>query len=281
MSVKIITDSTSDIPPDIARELDVTVVPIYVRFGDRVYRDGVDITTAEFYRMLATSPVHPATSQPTPEDFSRVYSEHAGKVDGIVSIHISSRISGTYNSALLARSMQESPATIEVVDSRLNSGGLALVVMEAARAARAQGSLRAVLGATHRAMASTEMLGMFDTMKYLARSGRVSRAIAAAGSILNVKPLLTFRDGEIVRAGMARTVSKAMDRLHEFVASRSGIGDLVLVHSDAPELAEGLKQRLEPVFQHEKALVLELGVALGVHGGPGVLLVAVRRSDSS
>ena len=105
MSVRVVTDSTPDIPPDIAQALGITIVPIYVRFGDRVYRDGIDITTAEFYRMLATSPVHPATSQPTPEDFSRVYSEHIREVDGIVSIHISSRISGTHNSALLARNM--------------------------------------------------------------------------------------------------------------------------------------------------------------------------------
>jgi len=280
MSVRVITDSTSDIPAGIAQDLGITVVPIYVRFGNTVYRDGLDITTAEFYQMLLTSAVHPATSQPTPEDFSRAYSEQAGEADGIVSIHISSRISGTYNSALLARSMQVNPSSIEVVDSRLNSGGLALVVMEAARTAAAGADLAAVLDATHRAMATTDMLGVFDTMKYLARSGRVSRAIAAAGGVLNVKPLLTFRDGEIVRAGMLRTVSRAMDRLYEFVASQPGIRELALVHSAAPELAEELRQRLGTVFPAKETLVLELGAGLGVHGGPGVLLAAVRRSGS-
>lgn len=154
------------------------------------------------------------------------------------------------------------------------------MVTEAVRVAQGGADLRAVLDAANRAVAGTEMLGMFDTMKYLARSGRISRAIAAAGSVLNVKPLLTFKDGEIVRAGMTRTVSRAMDKLHEFVAGRSGIRELAVVHSAAPQLAEELKNRLGPLLPQGNTLVLELGVALGVHGGPGVLLVAVRRSDS-
>ena len=102
MRVKVITDSTSDIPPELAGLLDITIVPVYVQFGDIVYRDGVEITSDEFFQKLTSLPVHPATSQPTPEDFIKVYSKYCNNVDGIVSIHISAKISGTYNSALLA-----------------------------------------------------------------------------------------------------------------------------------------------------------------------------------
>jgi DegV family protein with EDD domain len=167
MTIKIITDSTSDIGQELAQSLGITVVPIYVRFGDRVYRDGVDLTNEEFYRMLETSPVHPATSQPPPEDFTKIFGECAGKADGIISIHISSKISGTYNSALLASSSIYGNCPIEVVDSKFNSGGLALVVMEAARMAKSGFAMNEIMEKIKETIEHVKMLGMFDTVKYL------------------------------------------------------------------------------------------------------------------
>ena len=136
MTVKVITDSTSDIPAELARKLDIEVVPVYVRFGETVYLDGIDIGTDDFYRKLAMLPDHPATSQPSPEDFAAVYHEHAKASDGIVTITISSKISGTYNSAVLAKSIIEDSVPVEVIDSKFNSAGLGLVVIAAARLAR-------------------------------------------------------------------------------------------------------------------------------------------------
>ncbi|UCB43780.1 MAG: DegV family protein [Dehalococcoidales bacterium] len=279
MAVKVITDSTADLSPELAQELGIGVVPIYVRFGNDVYRDGVDLGSDDFFEKLTTTAAHPATSQPTPADFSGIYSKHSKNTDGIISIHISSKISGTYNSALLAKAMFEPACPIEVVDSMFNSGGLALVVLAAARLARRGKSLPEVLEETHKAIRQIEMLGMFDTMKYLARSGRVNRAIAATGNILNVKPLLTFRDGEIVRAGMVRAVSRGMDELYNFVSSRENIRELVIVHSTAPERADALRTRLGPIFPAKKTIVLKMGAALGANGGPGVILVALRAGE--
>jgi DegV family protein with EDD domain len=166
MTVQVITDSTSDIPQDLADELGIRVVPIYVRFADKVYRDGVDIHNEEFYSLLASSSFHPATSQPNPEDFAAVYKEYCDTADGIVSVHISSKISGTYNSATIAQRTLESRCTVEVIDSKFNSAGLGLVVKAAARLAQSGASLSEVTDEANRAIKQVGMFGMFETMKF-------------------------------------------------------------------------------------------------------------------
>jgi len=133
IKVQVITDSTSDMPEGMADKLGIRIVPLYLRFGDKIYRDGVDITKDGFYSMLPSTPVHPATSQPNPEDFTAVYKDYCDSLDGIVSIHISSKISGTHNSAVLAQRTLESRCPIEIIDSKFNSAGLGMVVMAAAR----------------------------------------------------------------------------------------------------------------------------------------------------
>lgn len=281
MAVKVVTDSTSDISPELAQELDIRVVPIYVRFDREVYRDGVDITGDEFYSRLAASPVHPTTSQPNPEDFTRVYKDYIGGCDGIVSIHISSRISGTCNSASLAKKTMCSPVPIEVIDSGFNSAGLWLVATAAARLAQSGAPMAAVVDEARRSVKQVRMFGMFETMKYLARSGRVSKAIAGASRILNVMPLLTFREGEIVKAGLVRTVSKGMDRICNFVKGNLPADEITIAHSAVPDRAQLLKSRLSDLFPEEGIHVAELGSALGVHGGPGVLVAALRRVETS
>ena len=281
MTVQVITDSTSDMPEGLAKELGIRVVPIYLRFGSETYRDGVDITKDEFYSKLKSSPLHPATSQPNPEDFTNVYKEYCDSVEGIVSIHISTKISGTYNSATMAKKTLESHCPIKIIDSKLNSGGLGLVVAAAARRAKSEGSLSEVIDEANKAVDEVRMFGMFETMKYLARSGRVNKTIAAASRILNVMPLLTFHEGEIVRAGLVRAISKGAEKIYEFVKKNAPINELVIVHSKVADQAEALKQRLKEFIQEEKIAIAELGAGLGVHGGPGVLLAAVRQAKAS
>jgi DegV family protein with EDD domain len=279
MKVQVITDSTADMPPGMVEKLGIRVVPIYLRFGDKIYRDGVDISNDEFYAMLDTSRIYPATSQPNPEDFTTVYKEYCHNADGIVSIHISSKISGTYNSANMARKTLESACPIEVIDSKFNSAGLGLVVTAAARIAHTGADFSEVVNEVYKAIYKVRMFGMFETMKYLARSGRVNKTIAAASRILNVMPLLTFRDGEIVRAGLVRTVNKGMEKIYEFARANSPISELTIVHSKVINQANELKKRLSEFIAEEKINMTELGAGLGVHGGPGVVLVAIRRSD--
>ena len=276
MVVKIVTDSTSDISPEIAKDLGITVVPVYVRFGDDVYRDGVDISKDTFYEKLLTSFVPPSTSQPTPQDFASVYSDYSKEADGIISIHVSSKVSGTYNSALQGKDMVKEKCQIEVFDSKVTSVGLALVIMAAARVARATGSFRDVFEETQRAIEQVNMLGVFDTMRYLILGGRLNKATAVLASILNIKPLLTFKDGEIVRAGLVHTYLQGMDRLYKFAESNLPIQDLAIAYSTAPEKANQLKARLGSIFPKENIYITQLGAGLGVHGGPGVLILALR-----
>jgi len=279
MSIKIVTDSTSDISPEVAQALGITVVPAYVQFGDEVYRDGVDLSNDGFYQKLATSFVQPTTSEPTPQDFAKVYSDCSKEAEGIVSIHISAKISGTYNSALQGKRMTKGKCQIEVIDSHFTSIGLALVVMAAARLAEAGGNLQSVFEETQKAIHQVHMLGIFDTMKYLVLGGRVSKATAAVADIFQIKPLLTFKNGEIVRAGLARTYSKGMDRLYEFVENRLSIQDLAIAYSTVPEQASQMSKRLSSIFPEERIYVAQLGSALGVHGGPGGLVLALRQGE--
>ena len=279
MSIKIVTDSTSDISPEVAQALGITVVPAYIQFGDEVYRDGVDISNDGFYQKLVTSFVQPTTSEPTPQDFVKVYSDCSKEADSIVSIHISAKISDTYHSAMQGKRMGEGTCQIEIINSHFTSIGLALVVMAAARQAKAGGDLKSVLEETWQAINQVRMLGIFDTMKYLVLGGRVSKTTAAVANIFQIKPLLTFKNGEVVRAGLARTYSKGIDRLYEFVENRLGIQDLAIAYSTVPEQASQMSKRLSSIFPGEKIYVAQLGSALGVHGGPGALLLALRQGD--
>jgi DegV family protein with EDD domain len=279
MSIKIVTDSTSDMPTDIARALSVTVVPGYIRFGFDNYRDGIDISNEAFYQKLVNSPFHPTTSEPTPEDFATVYSGFTQESEGIVSIHVSSKISKTYNSAMKAKKHLKRQCQIEVVDSRLVSIGLSLVVMKAASLAEAGESMQNILEEINTDVRKIRMLGVLNTMKYLIKGGRAIGAKASLSHMFDIKPVLTFRDGEIVQEGIVHTesYSRMMDRLYEFVQTNSTIQDLVIAHSAIPDQAEELKERLSNAFPKEKIQIAQLGAAIGAHGGPGALIVALRQ----
>jgi len=151
--------------------------------------------------------------------------------------------------------------------------------MAAARLAKSGAGLSEVIGEANRAINQVGMFGMFETMKYLARSGRVNKTIATASRILNVMPLLTFHDGEIVRAGLVRTISKGIDKIYDYVKNNTPISELIIVHSMVAGQANQMKQRLLEFIEEEKISITELGAGLGVHGGPGVLLAAIRRSE--
>jgi len=279
VSVKIVTDSTSDISPEVAHALGITVVPVYVQFGDEVYRDGIDISKDRFYQKLVSSFVPPVTSPPTPQDFAKVYSDCSKEAEGILSIHISAKISGTYHSALQGKKVAKGKCQIEVVDSRFTSIGLALVVIAAARLAKAGENLQSVLEETQKAISQVHMLWIFDTMKYLVLGGRASKSVAEMADIRQIKPLLTFKDGEIIQTGLVRTYSMGLDRLYEFAADRLDIQDLAIAYSTVPEQASQMKERLSSIFPEDKIYLAQLGTALGVHSGPGALVLALRQGE--
>jgi len=281
MTVKIVTDSTADLPAQLAQELGITVVPVYLRFGEKVYRDRVDMSEDEFYQKLEGSPIHPTTSQPTPQDFADAYSKLSREADEIVSIHVSSKVSGTYNSALQGRELAQARSHIEVVDSFSLSMGLGLIAMAAARLAEVEKSLQEVLEEVRQAIPHIRLLGVFDTLKYLLLGGRIGKAKALLGSILNVKPLITMQNGELFPAGLARTRAKGVERLYELVKNALNIQELAIVHSTTPGEASSLKERIASIFDMKRIHLARLGPALGVHAGPGTLILTLREKVSN
>lgn len=278
MTIKIVTDSTADISPQIARELGITVVPVYVRFGDKMYRDGVEIGWDEFYERLTKGSVHPSTSQPMPSDFADVYSKLSKEADAIVSIHVSKKMSGTYNSALQGREMAGVSSRVQVIDSLVVSMGLGLITMMAARLAKAGESLQTVLSEVKQAIPNIRVIGVFDTLKYLALGGRIGKARALVGGLLHVKPMITMRDGELVPAGLARTRAMAVERLVQMVKTTFNVQEVGIVHSTTPDEAYSLKERIGSIVSEELIHIARLGPALGVHAGPGTLILALRKS---
>jgi DegV family protein with EDD domain len=276
MTVKIVTDSTADLPPGLAEELDITVVPVYVKFGGEVYRDRVDISEDEFYQKLMSDPAHPSTEPPTPRDFADVYEKLSQDADGIISIHISSKISATCNSARRGAELVETECPIKVVDSKCVTIGLGMLVMAAGTITKSGKNLPQVTEEVERIIPRIRLLGLLDTLKYLARGGRIGRTRALLGSILAVKPMLTMKDGELESAGQVRKRTDGIERLVDFVKKTADIEALSIVYSTTPDEAQALSERMDSIFNKEKIRLVRLGPALGAHAGPGILFVALR-----
>jgi DegV family protein with EDD domain len=274
MAIKIISDTTADIPVSIQKELNISVVPMYVRFGEKVYKDRVDMTEDQFYQELVSNPIHPTTSQPSPQDFVDVYKKESAKADAIISIHISGKLSGTMESAQIARKTQEYGCPIEIIDSRSVSIGLGLLVIRAARMVKAGASVEEVIAATRQSIPNVSVIGTFDTLKYLAAGGRIGKAKALMGTVLNVKPMVAVKDGELTPAGQARSRTKAIEKLKEYARGLSCIEDMAVVHATTEDEAKALACDLQQYVTDKKILVARLGVALGAHAGPGTLFMA-------
>ena len=281
MRIGIITDSTADLSLQLAKQLGITVVPAYIHFGTKTYRDQVDISEDEFYYKLMHEPEHPTTDPPTPEDFAEVYQNLSRQSDGIVSIHISRKLSATYNSALRGRELANVKCRIEVIDSQLVTMGLGLLAIIARSTAKPGNTLNAIVEETRRAILDIRMVGLFDTLNYLVLGGRISKAKAWLGSMLNAKPILTMRNGEIEPLGQAFSRKSGLSRLIEFVENAGDINDLAIVYSTTPDEAETLAGNLSSIFARKHIRLARMGPTLGVHGGPGILFVVLRKASHS
>jgi DegV family protein with EDD domain len=276
MTIRIVTDSATDLPPEIIRELDITVVPVYLLFGKQVLSDRVDITEDDLYQRLQDDPIHPTTTQPTPKDFAEVYQRLSQEADNIISIHISGKLSGTYNSAMQGAKLVKNGCPIDLVDSHTVSTAAGLVVIAAATMAKAGKGQQGMLEELKKIIPCVKILVLFDTLKYLAKGGRIGKAKAFLGSVLNVKPILTIKDDEFVPVGQVRSRSKGIEKLFSFIEDTNDIQDLAVIYSTTPEEAKSLADRAAQIIPKEKIMMARLGPALGVHGGPGVLAVAIR-----
>jgi DegV family protein with EDD domain len=269
----LVLDSTSDYPEAPERFPNVRVVPLYVRFGDETFRDYVELEPREFYDKLRTSPVLPATSQPTPQDFIDVY-EGLARYPRIYSLHISSKLSGTFQSAELAAQELEADK-VQVVDSR--SASLAIAMLAHAIQRRlARGTTDAEIEAlVERFRRECGVIFTVETLEYLQRGGRIGRAAALAGSLLNVRPILAIEDGEVLAVARVRGQPKARlefeRRLEAATEDRAGLR-VAIAHADAPEWIGVLSElvwRVRPKAEIEFTGIL--GPVVSAHAGPGTV----------
>jgi len=275
MPVKIVTDSVADIPAQVVAELGITVIPVLVRFGEETYRDGIDMTTDQFYEKLVNSKIMPTTSVPSLDLFARTYAKLAEETDEILVIMLSSKLSGLYNAALQSVDLMESECRIEVVDSQCAVMAQGFVVIRAAQAAQAGASLDEILEIVRSNLPRVEMRAAFDTLEYLKRGGRIGKAAALMGSMLKINPLVTIKDGVVEPAGRARSRAKAMDLLYDFVAGYSRIEELAVEGAACPEDVDRLVKRLGALFPEERIYRSRTTPVIGTHTGSGLILVAV------
>jgi DegV family protein with EDD domain len=273
MNVKIVADSTSDLPAEVVRELGIAVVPALVQFGDKVYQDGIDLSTDEFYRRLQSSSVMPKTSAPSPGTFKEVYSRLAQEADAIVSIHVSAKMSATYDAARVGSMDLKCP--ISIIDSQTASMACGLLVILAASAAREGASFSDIDALVRAAVPRTVTFGVFGTLEYLYRGGRIGRAQAFLGSILKLNPILAIQAGEILPIARVRTRPKAIERLCEIIRDLGIPQEMSIMSTTEPEEAEALAQRLAPIFPPERMYRASIGPAVGTYVGPRAVGVSV------
>jgi len=280
MTLRVVTDSTCDIPPELAEELGIRIVPIYVMFGQETYRDGVDMGTDEFFARLVTNNVHPTTSVPSPKDFADVYNELAADADEIISIHLTAKESGTYNSAVLAKDLVSKKCRIEVVDSQSISMSLGMLVIAAARAARRGARLDEVVEMVRSNVPRVHLMILVDTLKYVVRGGRLNRPTGLVGTVLRVRPLLTLKDGDLRPAGVARTKARAVESLYNFAKRFSGVKELAVAYTTEQDEADSLLRRLKTAFPDATGYLARVGPSLGTHAGPGAMGVAIWEAEA-
>jgi DegV family protein with EDD domain len=275
MPVRVVTDSVADLPPQVVGELGITVVPLNVRFGTEVYRDGIDLTSEQFYERLVHSEILPVTSVPSPGSFADAYDKLAEETNEILAITLSSKLSGTYEVALQSIGLMKKKCRVEVIDSQWAVMAQGFIVMKAAEAAQAGASLDEVVEVTRKTIPRVDFRAAFDTLEYLRRGGRIGRAQFLMGSMLKVNPIITLKDGVVEPAGRTRSRTKAIDHLYSFAMSYSYIDEIAVEEAACPNDGDLLVERLSSKFPKERIYRSKTTPVIGTHTGPGLLLVAI------
>jgi DegV family protein with EDD domain len=268
--VAIVTDSTADLPTELAASHSITVVPLTLNLDGQSLLDGVDIKADDFYRRLPALTTHPTTSQPSPGRFAEAYSALLADHDSVISVHISEKLSGTYASALQAANMTD-PKRVRVVDSQLVSMSLGLITLTASAMASKGADVEAIESKVLNMRPHLQTYFSVATLEFLRRGGRIGRAGALLGSVLQVKPVLCIREGQVTPLERVRTFERALNRIVELTREVDrGHGVCVIVgHADAQADAERIGRDLEPIA--ETLMIQPLGPVVGAHAGPGVV----------
>jgi DegV family protein with EDD domain len=275
MTVKIVTDSTSDLTPALARQFGISVVPLTVSFGRESFLDRVEISTDEFYRRLTTEDVFPQTTQPSPTAFASAYKKLCAETHEILVLTISKKLSGTYDSALAATQMIKAECKIEIIDSESTAAALGILAIWASKQASSGMSLADLKKTVQSRVADIKPVVAFDTLKYLARGGRIGKAKGLLGALLSVKPVLTTKDGEVSPVTQVRTMKAGIDVLYNFAVSHKQIDEMAVEYATTPDMAEALIERLSAIYPKENIYLTTFSPVLGCYMGPNVISVSV------
>jgi len=275
--VIVVTDSTACIPKEMAEELSIAIVPIELVFGDKVYRDGIDLTPEEFYSMLRKADKLPTTAGSLPAPFLEVYRKASQKGRSIFCITESSKFSGMYNSAVMAADMikkEEPDLKVEVMECTTAAAGQGLVVLAAAEGAAGGRSLSEVAEAARKVMSRTYLYATLDTLFYLIKGGRVPKVAGLANSILRWKPVFSVNGGDAHTVALPRTTDSAIRNILRLMSKKINKQEAInvaIMHADALERAKGLKEKITARFNCNTIYITEFTPVMGVHTGPGVV----------
>ncbi|HNT24884.1 MAG TPA: DegV family protein [Anaerolineales bacterium] len=275
MSIRVVTDSTSDLPAEVVARYQIPVVPLYINVGKQGYLDGIDITREEFYRKLPAFPVHPTTAVPSPQKFRAIYDALAdeGATD-IISIHISESLSASVNVARVA-AQETTSAKVTVIDGHQLSMGTGFLVETAAKMAAAGQALGEILGAIQSQIKRSHVFAALDTLEFLRRSGRMNRFVANMGALLQIKPILTMYDGK-PGTEKVRTRERAMNRLVEMLEAVGPLERVAIVHTHAAlERVQELRRKAEHLLPKGDIPMEDITPVIGAHIGPSAIGFAV------
>lgn len=274
--IRVATDSTCDLPEGMFQEYEVTVVPINIQFGTETYEDGVTLDRATFYRKIEETGILPTTSQPSAGQFERYYRQlaEAGATD-IISLHVTAKLSGTYQSAELAKEMVQDQVRVHPFDSACGSAGLGFMVIEAVRMIRAGKGVAEILARMETIRSRMNIILALKDLRFARMSGRVGKLQSSLASLLDIKPIVVLENGLLDVAEKVRTQQKAIDRMLDLMAERIGgfsvPVNLAVVHAQAPEMGQKLLERARRLFNCCETFLVDLTSSLVVHFGPGTL----------
>lgn len=275
MSIKIITDSLSDLPQNLIKEFDIEVLPLTVIFEDLEYRDGIDLTSEEFYKKLRESPSIPKTSQVTPAKFKEVFEKCLSTHEHIIYISGSSRATGTYQSSVIAKDLLEND-NIYIFDTMALSFGCGIMVLKAAQMVKEEKTVQEILLELENIKKSVDHIFTVDTLEYLQKGGRISSTKAAIGTILNIKPILTVEEGLVSQLDQVRGKKKVISKMIEIAKKRSNNIQNQIIgvsHADNEGLLNEFIKVIEEELKPKGIIVTNIGSAIGTHAGPGTIAI--------
>jgi len=273
--VRVVTDSAAELRPEVAEALGITVVPMVIRFGDEELRDGIDISAGEFYRRLEHSNLMPLGQPPSFRSFQEVYGRLSETTDQIISIHSSSRLNRSYHVANAAAEAFLGRCQIAVMDSASISVGQGILVQAAADVANKGQSLDTIVRLIRGMIPHVYLVFFVEALEYLEREGRIGKAQALLGSMLNIKPILIVEDGDIIPLEKVRTRPRAIDKLFEFVAEFAQIEQVAILQVNSDDEAKDLVDRLKLVFPNRDFPIFPYGPVLASHIGPNTMGIIV------